>query len=85
MRGSCNILVKRNGTEECGKPSVYSQPCQCDSCDVEPGYHLPAHWCAEHFDRLMNSPKWCSNCGSDDHYLANCPEPDSLLDGLSGD
>lgn len=31
VRGTCNILVKRNGAlEECGKPSVYSQPCLCD-------------------------------------------------------
>jgi hypothetical protein len=86
MRGTCNILVKRNGTlEECGKPSVYSQPCLCDRCDIDPGYHLPAHWCAEHYDRLMNSPKECWNCGGDDHYLANCPEPDHSLNELLGD
>lgn len=59
MRGTCNIAVKGNRADEaCGKPSVYSQPCLCDRCDIEPGYHLPAHWCAEHYDRLMNSPKW---------------------------
>lgn len=60
MRGTCNILVKRNGAEEeRGKPSVYSECCSCDRCDIEPGYHLPAHWCAEHYDRLMNPPKSC--------------------------
>jgi hypothetical protein len=58
VRGTCNILVKRNGTqEECGQPSVYSEPCQCDTCYLDPGYHLPVHWCAEHYDRLMSRRK----------------------------
>jgi hypothetical protein len=58
MRGTCNMAVKRNGAyEACGKPSVYSQPCLCDQCDIEPGYHLPVHWCTEHYDRLQHSPK----------------------------
>jgi hypothetical protein len=83
MRGTCNIVVRRNDAEEeCGKPSVYSQPYQCDTCYVEPGFHLPADWCAEHYDRLMNPPKRCWNCGSRDHYPTNCPEPDSLFDVL---
>jgi hypothetical protein len=69
MRGSCNILAKRHGAdEECGKPSVYSQPCSCDRCEIEPGYHLASHWCAEHYDGLMNPPKGCWNCGGDDHH-----------------
>lgn len=83
MRGTCNILVKRNGAlEECGKPSVYSEPCQCDTCYVEPGYHLPTHWSAQHYDRLMNPRKRCWNCGSHDHYRADCPEPDGSLEVL---
>ena len=46
MRGTCNVLVERDGIqEECGKPSVHSQTCLCDTCDLEPGYHLPTHWC----------------------------------------
>jgi hypothetical protein len=60
VRGTCNILVKIDGSPlsgeaydageymNCGKPSVYSEPCSCDRCDTEPGYHLPSHWCAEH-------------------------------------
>lgn len=83
MRGTCNILVKRNGAEEeCGKPSVYSE---CCSCDIDPGYHLPAHWCAEHYDRLTNPPKRCWNCGACDHYPANCPEAEHSFGGLLGD
>ena len=75
MRGTCNILVKRSGAEEeCGKPSVYSKPCQCDICYLKPGYHLPEHWCAEHYDRLMNPPKG--------PLPADCPKPDSTLEVL---
>ena len=80
MRGTCSIVVKRNGVEEpCGKPSVYSQPCLCDTCDVEPGYHLPMHLCAEHYDRITASPMGCGNCGGNDHDPVDCPEPDSLF------
>jgi hypothetical protein len=69
MRGSCNILAKRHGAdEECGKPSGYSQPCSCDRREIEPGYHLPSRWCAEHYDGLMNPPKGCWNCGGDDQH-----------------
>lgn len=66
MRGTCNILVRRKGgghlihgieMGECGKPSVYSHPCSCDRCDIEPGYHLPSHRCAEHYDQLMKRHK----------------------------
>ncbi len=43
MRGSCNIVVKHHGAdEECRKPSVYSQPCLCDRCEIESRYHLPS-------------------------------------------
>jgi hypothetical protein len=83
MRGECNILLRRNGDlEQCCKPSVYSEPCGCDKCDADPGYHLPTQYCAEHYDGLMNPPKRCWNCGSRDHYPGNCPEPDSFLEAL---
>lgn len=37
MRSTCNIFVERNGAEEeCGKPSVYSEPC-CFGCGAQPG------------------------------------------------
>jgi hypothetical protein len=85
VRGTCNILVKRNGVyEECGEPSVYSHPCTCDTCEIEPGYHLPTYWCAEHYDRLMNPRKRCWNCGSRDHYPGDLPEPDSFLESSGG-
>jgi len=86
MRGTCNILIERNGAlEECAKPSVYSQPCQCDTCDVDPGYHEPAHWCAEHYDSITNPSRSCWNFGSDDHWPIECPEPDSFLEPFEGD
>ena len=56
MRKVCDIIVKRNGAyDECGKPSVYSEPCSCDRCDIDPGYHLPSHLCAEHYDRVEST------------------------------
>jgi hypothetical protein len=60
MRGECNILVKINGElEQCCKPSVYSEPCGCDKCDADPGYHLPTQYCAEHYDGLVSrSREW---------------------------
>jgi hypothetical protein len=86
VRGTCNILVKRNGAlEECAKLSVYSQPCQCDTCDVDQGYHEPSYWCAEHYDKLMNPSRSCWNCGSDDHWPIECPEPDSFVEPWEGD
>jgi hypothetical protein len=34
VRGTCNIFVERNSAEEeCGKPSVYSEPCTCDAIE----------------------------------------------------
>lgn len=49
------MAIKTNGNVEiCGKPSVYSEPCSCDRCEVEPDYHLPLQWCAQHYDRLMS-------------------------------
>jgi hypothetical protein len=61
MRGECCITktVKTpRGVEYevCGKPSVYSEPCDCDRCDTEPGYHLPWHYCAEHYDKTVRKP-----------------------------
>jgi hypothetical protein len=53
MRQVCNMIVKRNGVqEECERPSVHSQPCWCDRCEIDP-VHLSIHWCAEHYDRFM--------------------------------
>jgi hypothetical protein len=56
MRGECSILLK-NG-EECGGPSVYSEPCMCDECDwlVSQGMeavHENMHFCAEHYDKIV--------------------------------
>jgi hypothetical protein len=73
MRGTCDILVKRNGAlEECAKPSVYSEPCCC-GCDVDAESHPTVHHCAEHFDELVILPERCWHCGSDDHGSAACP------------
>ena len=57
MRGKCTIIVNLATRETCDRPSVYSQPCQCDECDDLAGDGLPpvhedSHWCAEHYDEI---------------------------------
>ncbi len=51
LRSECTMVVRCR--EVCGSPSVYSEPCWCDKCDSDPGYHLPMHLCAEHYDQMM--------------------------------
>jgi hypothetical protein len=81
VREECHIMVRRNGLlEMCGQLSVCSTPCSCDRCEIEPGFHLPMHWCAEHWDKITNPPMRCSNCGSSNHHPCDCPEPLSFLE-----
>jgi hypothetical protein len=69
-------FCRRNGAEEeCGEPSVYSEPCCC-GCDVAAESHPTVHYCAEHFDELVILPERCWDCGSDDHGPAACPQAD---------
>jgi hypothetical protein len=57
MRGTCTIIVLRDGGEEkCGKPSVYSEPCCC-GCDSGFEEHPVIYYCAEHFDDLVTPPR----------------------------
>jgi hypothetical protein len=56
MRGTCGIAKRlgRDGQPDyCGKPSVYTEPCNCDRCDAEPGFHHGLDFCAEHYDELQ--------------------------------
>jgi hypothetical protein len=75
MRGTCNILVERDGAEEeCGKPSVYSEPCCCCVCATDFEEQPLVHYCAEHFEELVILPERCWHCGMDDHRPSDCPE-----------
>ena len=56
MRGECGIAkrLSRDGQPEwCGKPSVHTEPCNCDRCEAEPGFHHGLDLCAEHYDELQ--------------------------------
>jgi hypothetical protein len=50
---------------------VYSEPCSCECCDVDPGYHLPSHWGAEHYDEMMKPSRHGWNGGGNDPYQAD--------------
>jgi len=55
LRGTCGIakrLLPNGKLDICGKPSVYTEPCNCDRCEADPGYHIGIDYCAEHFDEL---------------------------------